>query len=179
MFKELVDFPGYFADESGSIYSAKRGRWLTLKPQVKKSGYAQVTLHFNQIMFFRSVHRLVAEAFFGRSEMQVNHINGDRTDNRLVNLEFCTSSQNVRHSWALGKRVPGPTAFTSNKSAGVNNPKATLSEKDAITILSMKGVKSTGEIAEQFGVPTKVIYRLWTRETWKHLDQMPCFQLTD
>ena len=50
-------------------------------------------------------HRLVAEAFLGDIEgMEVNHLNGNKFDNRLENLEIVTTKENMIHSWALGLR---------------------------------------------------------------------------
>ena len=54
--------------------------------------------------FHRSVHRLVAEAFLGVSEvLVVNHINHDRYDNRLENLEWITQQENVLHAMQAGR----------------------------------------------------------------------------
>ena len=71
-----------------------------IKPSQKRNGYLQVNLYRNGRMRSRAVHRLVMEAFRGMSELTVNHVNEDKTDNRLCNLEYMTTSENVRYSSA-------------------------------------------------------------------------------
>ena len=64
-----------------------------------------VHLYENGKWYTKRIHRLVTEAFLDRpnsESWQVNHINGDKRDNRLVNLEYVTPSENMRHAYANG-----------------------------------------------------------------------------
>lgn len=70
--------------------------------QVTNSGYALVHLHRNGERKARTVHSLVAVAFLPGSDRTINHINGDKLDNRLVNLEWASYSDNHRHAVATG-----------------------------------------------------------------------------
>lgn len=63
------------------------------------------------------VHRLVAQAFIGNPHKlpQVNHINGDRTDNSASNLEWCTASENQKHAIRTGLKDPEDTVKATRK----------------------------------------------------------------
>ena len=56
----------------------------------------------------KTVHRLVADTFYDgdHSELQVNHIDGNKTNNFIANLEFVTGSANVKHAYDTGLRKP-------------------------------------------------------------------------
>lgn len=96
---------GGFRVHAGPIFGTRLVRPHTLKPFANTTtGYMQVILPDRKK---HSVHRLVAKAFLGLAPVDfvVNHINGVRSDNRLVNLEWVTQSYNLMHpKLVLGKR---------------------------------------------------------------------------
>lgn len=79
----------------------------TLKGSLNSNGYPSVCVSRK----FRTIHRMVAQAFLGPAPggaTDVNHINGDRSDNRVENLEWATRSQNMLHAVNVLGRKLGP-----------------------------------------------------------------------
>lgn len=109
--KTVVGYEGlYEVNELGQVRSLPRyttkGRILKIYTN-KHNGYQYVCLCKNNKSVTRRLHRVVMEAFFGkRDELQINHINGIKNDNRLVNLEYCTQSENMRHAYDMGLEIP-------------------------------------------------------------------------
>jgi DNA-binding XRE family transcriptional regulator len=108
MRKDIPNFEGlYSVDIDGNVYAypnlAHRNE-KQLKPRLRKNGYLYVSLRKNRKTIDSMVHRLVAKAFLDCVDgLQVNHINGKRADNRLVNLEMVNRSINVLHGMFVNK----------------------------------------------------------------------------
>ena len=91
----------YEVSDTGEVRSLI-GNMKTLKGAISTKGYRQVALRKEGKTKFKQVHRLVAEAFLGEPNSTVNHINGDKTDNRAKNLEWASHRENIHHALANG-----------------------------------------------------------------------------
>lgn len=103
MWKPIKDFENYEVSDAGEVRNVKFNRLLTPSPGA--GGYMRVQLRKDKQSHQRYVHRLVAEAFL-EGEGEVNHLNGNRADNRAENLEWTTHQQNVQHAFEVLNRAP-------------------------------------------------------------------------
>lgn len=98
--KIIPQYPNYQITPDGRVFSLISNEEMTAS--VGSNGYKSVTLRHDGKTYRCLVHRLVMGAYVGASDLQVNHINGDKLDNRLENLEYVTPSENVRHAFKTG-----------------------------------------------------------------------------
>jgi hypothetical protein len=109
------------------------------------------------------VHRLVAKAFLVSSieRNEVNHINGDKKDNRVCNLEWCTHAENQRHAFSTG--------LVSHQ-CGSQKGSAKLNEAKVADIKRMIAAGMTNvDIAKLYGVSTAPISYIRTGKAWTHV----------
>lgn len=155
---------------SGPGASTKTGRILNPWKHVP-TGYECVTLRMGSRgkRLSARVHRLVALSFCeGFSEgLEVNHIDGNKTNNRSENLEWVTTQQNARHAWETGLNVI-TEGRRKGPGAGVCNPVAKLNEGEvrAIRALYSRGI-SQGFLARHFGVCQHTISQVVRRNTYR------------
>lgn len=109
IYKKIDGFLNYYISSKGEIISIKRKEWRILKPQIqKKTGYLRIDL-CNGKTFTKSVHRLVLETWSPREDMgklQVDHLDNNKLNNDLENLEWVTASENTKRAWKDGLCKP-------------------------------------------------------------------------
>lgn len=164
--KTIEEFPDYEVSNAGEVRRAVASRTRRAGTRISGSsnrdGYPEVCLRRDGRAKNRRVHRLVWIAFNGPipSGLQINHINGAKSDNRIENLELVTPRENTLHAI----EVLGHTR------KGEGNPSSTLTAQD---VLSIRERASEGEtrtdLAAEFGVSKTCISGICTGKTWKHL----------
>ncbi len=103
---------------NGKNYYFKEGKLKT--PELRKDGYLSVSLYKDNKGKHMKIHRLVAFAFIENANPElyndVNHIDCDRTNNTVDNLEWCNAKTNHEHSDKLGRKTKPPVFYgTENK----------------------------------------------------------------
>jgi len=91
---EVPNYENYLIDEYWSI----ERNWRTLKQQINRYWYTYIWLYKNWKRKKLTVHRLVMLVFIWESNLQVNHIDWDKSNNHLSNLEYCTAKENTNHA---------------------------------------------------------------------------------
>lgn len=116
VWKDIDGFPGYQISSMGRVRSFRdfrgnvTGKSHILKLELNKDDYFQICLYTeNGKKVHRRIHRLVADAFLGpQPTLVVNHIDGDKHNNRLENIEWVTAEQNSSLAAAAGLYKTSP-----------------------------------------------------------------------
>lgn len=129
-----------------------------IRKLVKHSeGYRQVGIWRDGKVITYLVHRLVMEAFVGPSSQEINHKDGDKTNNRLSNLEYCSRVENVHHavSNGLASVPPGGGKLTEEM---VRQIKRRVLEGERVS-----------RIAPDFGVSPECVSAIKHQKIWAWL----------
>lgn len=152
----------YQLSEDGRVYSNTTKKFM--KTREDRDGYETITLkNSNNGSSSFGVHRLkliVFKPIENMEEMQVNHIDGNKKNNSLENLEWVTVTENLKHAKDTGL----------NKCLGEGHHNASINESDVIEIIEMiKKNISAREICEKFNCSKQVVSQIRNKRTWTHL----------
>lgn len=154
----------YLLTEDGKIYSQASQKFLST--HLDKDGYEKVRLVCDDDKRHTfSVHRLMMENFSPREDMinlQVNHKDGNKLNNHISNLEWCTCEENIHHAIKNNLRA---------EQFGEHNPASKLTEKEVKEIIQLLLSKkySGAEIDRMYGLCKDYSNSIKRKERWTYL----------
>lgn len=144
--------------EDNRINALKAGSSVSV--HTASDGYRRVNLRRSGRQGSYHIHRLLLLTFrpTKNTKLQVNHIDGNKLNNNLDNLEWCSHVDNLRHAWETGLRTqPCHIKLTEDQ---VREIRATYSKNSSLTLKSL---------GEKYGVTLHAIHKIVTRKNWKHI----------
>jgi hypothetical protein len=174
IWKDVVGYEGIYQVSSfGGVKRLSRKvnhcngkQWLLNEKQLKQSfdfdGYLHLSLTKDKIRKNYFVHRLIAISFIPNSEnkIQVNHIDGCKSNNFISNLEWATLSENRQHAYRTG--LQKGAIGNKQKSSKLNNEKV-------LEIRAIGKNKTLLELSKIYNVKFQTISKVLNRNTWKHI----------
>lgn len=187
VWRQIPGIPNYEASSLGRTRRRETGR-IHNRARLPR-GYATLHCVINGKRTTTYVHRAIWTSFHGSipTNMWINHIDGDKSNNRLENLEMVTPSENIRHAFRLGlnrarkghrfnpeTRARGERHGTRTHpemiAKGENRLGAKLTE-DAVR--AMRKQRDAGaiytDLAKAYGISRSTVQQIILRKRWKHV----------
>lgn len=161
--EEWKDIVGYEESYEVSCRGNIRNKKTTKIYSNKSNSYAVVALSKNGVSKKFGAHRIVAQAFIENplNKKEVNHINGIKNDNRIENLEWCTPSENINHSWRIGLSKMTDKKRSVSKEKGKLNAKNMFITKPVLDKSSGIVYSSRLELAKKINLTVSAVcYRI-------------------
>ena len=149
----------YYITDDGKVWSERAQKYLSF--QYDKNGYVKVQMRSTDNKSHRySIHRLVLENFKpveNMENLQVNHIDGNKKNNNLTNLEWTTSEENIRH------------AIDNNLRATINGA-SKLTPEQVIEIYrrATNGERNI-DLGKEFNIHHDQVGRIKNKKSWKEI----------
>lgn len=179
IWKEIPNSKYYSVSNYGRVKRLQHQKWCEINKSYStfsekilhidfnnSKHYGRIAITFlDETRIICGIHRLVATCFLDNSLNlpQVNHKDGDKTNNHVDNLEWCTSSENMQH------RIHTLNIKPWKKGEDSNFVKLTEEQVRQIPILLEQGMRKY-KIAELFNVGKTTITEITSGRSWKHLN---------
>lgn len=161
----LPDDHNYAVTISGDVFSKKSGgklpRQTKWREMIKHNGNGQGRYLSVGTRPRRLVHRIVAEAFLGKSDLDVRHLDGNHQNNMLSNLAYGTRKENMHDAILHGTTCKGDR----NARSVLNKQQVLLVKKMLSDGLSVKA------IAARFSVSLECVYQIRSGKRWGWLNE--------
>lgn len=160
-------FDGYEVSTKGRIRSYRTNHGLRRYPKIitgknNGKGYLSICLRRNNRSYYKYIHRIVAEHFIKNPENKpcVNHLDGNKSNNCIDNLEWCTKKENMKHAFEV---------LDIHNGEGHYKTKHTR-KQILMAIAKVNAGYSKKEVAREFGFSkTYYLTRIIEGKRWKHI----------
>ena len=171
IWSEVPKFKNYLASNLGRVWNRNHGRYIT--GSIQEYGYIQICLYRNDKRYFFRLHNLIASLFIEKPTsnevLEPNHKDGNKLNNKVINLEWLTHSENMIHA-------SNNNLFPDRK--GEKSRSHILKETEAReikTVLNKARIRSRKhtniivELAKTYSVSYSAIYDIKRGKSWKHI----------
>jgi|VirMetMinimDraft_7_1064189.scaffolds.fasta_scaffold59020_2 hypothetical protein len=163
IWKDIEGFEGkYQISNTNKVKSNHFGKSIILKPALNTGGYNSVSLSLNNKAKSVTLHRLIMTAFIANPDNKpcINHIDGNKLNNSLSNLEWCTYSENLKHAYDNELKLP-------IEGKGEKSSQHKLKEEDVLKIRASN--LSSKELGTLYNVNRTNIIAIRKRKSWTHI----------
>jgi hypothetical protein len=156
----------YLVFRDGRVFSKRSGRFL--KPRIHTHGYLRLQIQQKD----EYIHRIVATCFIEKppDHNEVNHLDGNKKNNQVDNLEWCTRSRNNKHAFETGLRDYSELKMmaTCERANAAKRKRRKYSANDVIHIRTMiQSGMTDSEIRNAVGGSRGAIFQIRTGKTYK------------
>ena len=173
VWKDIQGYEGYFQVSNLSNvrsldritigrYGMQKRKGKLMTQHIDQDGYMKVGITKEKVRKHYFVHRLISIAFINNSgnKAQINHKDGNKQNNSLSNLEWCSITENNNHALNSGlRKMPN----------GNNHSNAKITEDEAIWIKYMTNGQKLQELVDIFGICKATICKIKTNKIWRHI----------
>jgi hypothetical protein len=157
----------YYISENGEVLNQKKNRGL--KQHLNNWGYYFTVL--GRKTGHKFIHRLVAELYVPNPENkpEVNHIDGNKTNNHFLNLEWVTVKENIAHARKIGLNKGCPNNKFGGEGEECSHSVLTNSQVKEIREKNRPYQYTYDMLSKEYKVSYQTINRVLNRKTWKHI----------